>query len=236
MPINYQLIRSNRRKTLAIQIKQGNVVVRAPHFLNKSEINSFIDRKRDWLRQKIAQQQAALLEKPALFTQGCTVYSEGIAKILYVAYQTKSVVYENENTIFVYLSNRITKHLNTKQDQQKAIKNALEHWFKQKALIYLPQRLKVMSAHCGLSANELHIRLYKARWGSCNAKGKISLNYLLMMLPSFVIDYVIIHELCHLVHLNHSANFWSLVSTNCTDYKKAKEWLKQHQIHLHWQV
>ena len=85
-----------------------------------------------------------------------------------------------------------------------------------------------------LTPSKIKIRQYKARWGSCNSRKEVSLNYLLMMAPLWVIDYVIIHELCHLVHMNHSSQFWALVKLHCPDYNTAKQWLITHQKDLHW--
>ena len=82
----------------------------------------------------------------------------------------------------------------------------------------------------------MNIRQYSARWGSCNNRKEISFNYLLMMAPPWVIDYVVIHELCHLTHLNHSQHFWQLVIKHCAYFQEAKQWLKHHQTELIWQL
>ena len=77
-------------------------------------------------------------------------------------------------------------------------------------------------------STSLKIRKYRARWGSCNSKGQISLNYWLMICPDWVIDYVLIHELCHLQHLDHSRQFWQLVHSYFPNVEQAKQWLDSH--------
>ena len=74
----------------------------------------------------------------------------------------------------------------------------------------------------------MKIRSYRARWGSCNEKGDISLNWKLIMLPESVIDYVLIHELVHVLRHDHSKLFWNLVEKKCPNYKEEKKWLKEN--------
>jgi len=116
----------------------------------------------------------------------------------------------------------------------KRVKKLLETYFKQEAEKLFVERLELLSTQTSLVPRKVIIRQYSARWGSCNNRGELSLNYLLIMAPIFVIDYVIIHELCHLEHLNHSKSFWGLVEQYCPNYHIAKKWLKTHQSQLHW--
>jgi predicted metal-dependent hydrolase len=85
-----------------------------------------------------------------------------------------------------------------------------------------------------LHAKSFKVRKYKARWGSCNNRGELSFNCLLKMLPLWVVDYVIVHELCHLKHMNHSTRFWQLVEQYNPQFRLAKAWLKQNQASLSW--
>lgn len=80
----------------------------------------------------------------------------------------------------------------------------------------------------GVQPTAIIVKTYKARWGSCYSDGRISFNWKLIMAATWVIDYVVVHELCHLIHHNHSANFWRLVEQYYPSYKQAKEWLKQN--------
>jgi predicted metal-dependent hydrolase len=96
-------------------------------------------------------------------------------------------------------------------------------------------REKVMhhaSAH-GLAVRRVTIRDQKSRWGSCSSKGTISLNWRLIQTPASVSEYVILHELAHLRHMNHSTRFWQEVEKLCPDYRRAQLWLKEHQRLLH---
>ncbi len=88
------------------------------------------------------------------------------------------------------------------------------------------------SAH-GLAVRRVTIRDQKSRWGSCSSKGTISLNWRLIQTPASVSEYVILHELAHLRHMNHSTRFWQEVEKLCPDYRRAQLWLKEHQRLLH---
>lgn len=101
---------------------------------------------------------------------------------------------------------------------------ALRHWLKRKAVLELTPWLSRVSRECGLPFHSVRYRGQRRRWGSCTADGRISLNYHLLFLPAEQVQYVLIHELCHTVHFNHSAEFWGLVASflpNCRELKKA---------------
>jgi predicted metal-dependent hydrolase len=114
------------------------------------------------------------------------------------------------------------------------VKKQLEQYFIAQAQLYIPTRLNILSELVDLFPVSYKIRQYKSRWGSCNNRQELSFNYLLMMSPDWVVDYVIIHELCHLKHLNHSADFWLLVEKFSPEFKLAKRWLHDRQIELQW--
>ena len=104
--------------------------------------------------------------------------------------------------------------------------------YRQLAHAHLPPRLSELAAMHGFNYKKLRIKNQKTRWGSCSAKGNINLNLRLMMTPPAAIDYVIIHELCHLRLLNHSGEFWALLETICPDYRRWRDWFKENSRRL----
>lgn len=101
--------------------------------------------------------------------------------------------------------------------------------YKKEARIWIPPRVEYW-AHCmGLFPSSVSLRGQKTRWGSCSSQGHISLNWKLMAAPSEILDYVVIHELAHLKHQNHSKAFWSLVEAYCAEYKGLRKWLRENQ-------
>ena len=120
------------------------------------------------------------------------------------------------------------------KDYKSEVKQQLQQWFIEQANFVLSTRIETLQKITGITMQSLKIRHYKSRWGSCDAKHRINLNWLLVMAPPTVIDYVIIHELCHIKHLNHSTKFWQLVKRFYPNPDSAKAWLTNNQAHLYW--
>ena len=104
----------------------------------------------------------------------------------------------------------------------------LEKRFRRAAAAYFPTRCAQLQQLTGGYYTKITIRNQKTRWGSCSQTGTLSFNYRLMMAPPAVIDYVIVHELCHLTHMNHSKAFWNKVAAILPDYAKSRRWLKEN--------
>ena len=96
----------------------------------------------------------------------------------------------------------------------------------------LPVRTRELALLHGIAIRRVSVRAQTTRWGSCSAKGTISLNWRLIHAPAYVVDYLIIHELMHRREMNHSARYWKLVATACPDYRRAEQWLKSRQVEL----
>jgi predicted metal-dependent hydrolase len=111
---------------------------------------------------------------------------------------------------------------------RKAVRKALD----EQAAAYLPRRLQYLADIGGFHFSKIRYSNAKGRWGSCNSQGVISLNVALMNLPKEIIDYVLIHELSHTKHMNHSAEFWALVESHYQDYKNARKQLKTYSPYL----
>ena len=96
----------------------------------------------------------------------------------------------------------------------------------ERAVAYIPGRVAYFSKIIGVTYGRITIRNQKTRWGSCSSKGNLNFNCLLMLMPSEIIDYVVVHELCHRKEMNHSKNFWREVEKILPDYKAAEQWMK----------
>ena len=108
------------------------------------------------------------------------------------------------------------------------IRQAIERFYRVQAQDYLPKRTEELAHKHGFKFARVRIKNQKTRWGSCSAKRNINLNMRLMMAPDAAIDYVIIHELCHLRELNHSPAFWALVESYCPEFRHWRAWFRQH--------
>ena len=111
--------------------------------------------------------------------------------------------------------------------EQKQIQ-ALEKRYRDAAKEYIPKRAAYYHQFTGGHYEKITIRDQKTRWGSCSGTGNLSFNFRLMLAPPRVLDYVVVHELCHLTHMNHSRDFWNMVERILPDYKEQRKWLKEN--------
>lgn len=238
--IDYQVLRS-KRKTLSLQVKYGQVYVRAPLHVDEKYISSFISKKDAWLRAKIREQNqndglcCQFIHGSKLFLFGRLV----TLNIKFAGLNEKPSTFLSNPTVaqqelIILLPTRLeSKSLNGSQ-LASVVKKHVEKFFKEIAQEIILPKVAKYSELTQLFPVDIKIRQYSARWGSCNSRGELSFNYLLMMLPKQVIDYVIVHELCHLDYLNHSKQFWQLVAKHFPNYLEAKDWIKANQSALYW--
>ena len=114
----------------------------------------------------------------------------------------------------------------------EAVRAAVRQTLSKRALMRIRERLSHYAPLIGVEFGRVAIRDQKSRWGSCSAKHNLNFNWKLIMAPTEVLDYVVIHELCHLIEFNHSRRFWSLVEKQMPEYEAWKKWLKAHGSEL----
>ncbi len=112
----------------------------------------------------------------------------------------------------------------------------VEWWYRQQAEKLIKKKVAELCPRLRVSCNRIVIKGAKTRWGSCSRKGNVNFNWKLMMVPEPVLDYVVIHELCHLKEMNHSSKFWQLVGEHCPEWRKHRQWLKNHETELSAQL
>ncbi|MBF0628815.1 MAG: M48 family metallopeptidase [Magnetococcales bacterium] len=112
----------------------------------------------------------------------------------------------------------------------QSLANALERWYRLQAHRHLTMRLRHWSEQMGVTVSRVTIRGQTTRWGSCSSRGSINLNWQLMLLPGRLVDYVLVHELCHRLEMNHSPAFWMRVGAVLPEYERLKTELKKFRI------
>jgi predicted metal-dependent hydrolase len=214
--------RSRRRKTVALQIKQGAVIARVPHNVPLTTVRDFAEQKTAWITAKLAQYQAPT---PQQFVDGeAHLYlGESYPLQITTAAAHSEVHFEQANI-------HILSHQH--QPSMQTLKNQLRKAYREQAERYLSLRVEQLAEVTGLRPQQLQIKTYRARWGSCSADGRVQLNWKLILAPPNIIDYVIVHELCHLEQHNHSPAFWELVASFYPDWQQARSWLKEHNQQL----
>ncbi len=217
-----QIIRTRRRKTTCIQINNGQVIIRVPKKLSVAKIDVLIDSRIQWIKQKLLQQQQLQPIKHKQYVSGEEVYYLGRRYQLKVLIASKKTVKLSHGYLQV--------HINKKEPT--AIRTALKKWYLEHAKQQLESKVKQFSTIMQVFPASIQVREYKARWGSCSSRGHIKFNWKLIMAAGDVVDYVVVHELCHLIEHNHSANFWQLVKTILPDYEIQRQWLRQQGHYL----
>lgn len=221
--IPYQLER-RPRKTVGMRISSAGLVVRAPSHVPQSRIEQLLRTKADWIRSKLKfhQENAAA---PKELRDGASLLLLGSAICLRVAADACSRAAEfEEGVLYVALPT---------PENEAAIARKVLQWYRKQALLDFSRRLQLFAAKLGVPLPKLLLSNARARWGSCNSKSEIRLNWRLLQAPPHIINYVVCHELAHLKQMNHSPKFWALVASLCPDYKKAEKELKALSEQLH---
>ncbi|WP_448567004.1 M48 family metallopeptidase [Thalassotalea ganghwensis] len=231
--VQYELIRSDR-KSLALKVINGKVIIRAPFYTSQDYIDAIVAKRKSWIEQ-VTQKQAQQLPLQNFLTHNGRLWLWGRLHRLVILESKQSDIIIDDETVTLCIKSSTYQRIKNNHKLNIYIKKTLEQWFaKQAELVILP-KVEKLSQQVGLYPKTVNIRQFKARWGSCDNFGKIQFNYLLLMVPDWVIDYVVVHELCHLKHLNHSRKFWQLVAQHYSNVEQAKKWLNLHQAKLIWQ-
>lgn len=123
-------------------------------------------------------------------------------------------------------------YINTPTKDQSKLKKSMEQWYRQKTLEKVLERIDYYLKFFDQSPTSVKIKEQKKRWASCTVNRELYFNWRCTMAPAWVLDYIVVHELCHMVHMDHSKGFWSLVERIMPDYEKRREWLKNYGIKM----
>lgn len=180
----------------------------------------FVMRKQQWIEAKLRHYQQRSPERQ--FVEGELQPFMGEQYPLHIIHQPQRqrlhVQFDQQKLLIM-----APEHVTPLQ-----IRQALSRWYRRQAEALLTERVKQLAEQTGLLPNQVQIKSYKARWGSCNVRGDIQLNWQLVQATQSINDYVIIHELCHLQQHNHSKAFWDLVEQFDPDFREHRSWLKHH--------
>jgi hypothetical protein len=223
LPFDCEIVRSNR-KTLALHVSNKKVQVRCPTFVSRYEVAAFIETNRAWVERRLSEESKRDRE---------TLKIEHGAQIFYKARECTIEFKEGRKERILVSGSRFIiqghKLTSTKARLQ------VEEFLKAKAQDYLIPRALGLAKHLGVDKKIRHIKLRKTKtkWGHCTSRGDLQYNYLIMLAPNSIIDYMITHEICHLVYMDHSKRFWNLVESLCPNHQHFVAWLKEHE-HRYW--
>ena len=208
-----EIIRS-RRKSLTITVNSfGRLIVRAPLHYSEQRIYAFLQEKEGWIVRKIAEKKGAGIELPPENLNGYGLLLLGKKCKIYVV-DTPKVAYDGEKNVL---------YLPMDKPQERLVK-----WLKDNAKRIFTQVTAQTAARMGVTYQSIGVTSARGRWGSCSGKNAIHFSFRLLYAPKDVIEYVIVHELAHTKHHNHSKAFWEEVAKFVPDWKVKRAWLKQH--------
>jgi len=216
MKLDY-FITYSKRKTLSMSVERdSSVVVRAPEGTPVEKIHKAVESRKLWLYQKINHKQ----KYPP-----CRQHKEFISgeTITYLGRNYRLEVVNKAGTGIQFHSRFIIP----RENQPKAAR-LFQQWYVERAKERISRRSKYFAESMGVTFNLVLVSNLKVRWGSCTPSSNLNFNWRILKAPTFVIDYIIVHELAHLIENNHTRRFWNIVSVQVPRWEQAKNWLREH--------
>lgn len=218
--IEYEIIYS-KRKTMEISIKPPDkITVRVPMRLPKYNIVERLTEKGDWILKHL--NNFKIIDYKPINRE----FING-EKLLYLGREYNLIIYED------YLREKPEVYIeeghivvNFKENNKADVEKSLELWYRKEALNYILGSIKQYEKIFNKKPKAIVVKEQKKRWGSCTYDNRLLFNWRCVMARPQAIDYVILHEMCHMVHKDHSKNFWNLLDSIMPSYKEEKQWLK----------
>lgn len=230
----YKITR-RKRKTIGIKITQeGEVIITSPFNISEESILNIVKKKEKWITNKLQLLSQQKSYKDREFKSG--------EKLLYIGKELELEIHNlNENKSLnlddYNLNNDLVKILDkkvivyidvNKHNIEDIIRELVIRFYRMEAEKLLKERTYYYSNIIGVSFNRITVKDQKTIWGSCSSRKNINYSYRLIMAPIDIIDYVVVHELCHLIHMDHSKAYWGKVESILPDYRERKQWLKHY--------
>ena len=218
------LLEHRERRTVGLKITENGLVVHAPKRIFAFQLNQILQDKSGWILSKLQHRAANQVEKMA--------WIDG-EHLLYLGQDIQLRVLQNSSNKAPNFETNVLTLATPEPNNPALISRKVIQWYKKQAGLDFSRRLAVLAAKLGVNAPPLTLSNAKSRWGSCNSRGEVRLNWRLLQAPPHIINYVICHELAHLKEMNHSAKFWAVVEQLFPSYKIAEKELKSLSPHLH---
>lgn len=225
--IEYEIVR-RKRKTICIKINEdGAVIVSAPLRISKEYILLVLKNRANWILEKQKEiKQRSLAKVKRDFTEGSTFMYLGQEYPLHLVFDEKI------KNINIELNEQLNIYTNTMDIEKLRI--ALEKWYREETRKIVTKRINYYENRFKDKVTDIRVKEQKRRWASCTGKNEILFNWRCSMARADVIDYIVVHEMCHMDHRNHSKYFWNRVQEILPDYKEKHEWLKIHGMNLYF--
>jgi predicted metal-dependent hydrolase len=226
--IAYTVRRSQRARRVRVTVDpQSGVQVVLPARAPAREAAAAVAQLRGWIESRLAEADAV---RDLVAARGDTVPYLGVDLRL-VPQAGRTRVHRRGDELLIPAPAVTTMGpgvVAVSVDDGADAHEAIERWYRRQAREEIAPRMDAAAAAVGRPYRSLAIRAQKTRWGSCSSTGAMSFNWRLLLAPEPVLDYVVWHEACHLVHMDHSARFWGTVARHCPGYEQPRRWLRRH--------
>ena len=228
----FYLIKSKQRsKTITIRVDLHNGTnVSTPKTVRKSFVKDFIKKKADWILEKQSTfQQLSQKYPPKEFVNGETFPLLGLnyrLKLVRTPHLGEYTCHINGRRIWVTIDGQVG------QDLKEIVRGTVRQWYLQQTEKKVRESVRKYSTVLGLMPKNIKVVQRAKRWASCSKRGNLRFNWMISMMPMSVLDYVVVHELCHLKILNHSSSFWRILKSILPDYENCREWLRENGLRL----
>ncbi len=230
--IFFDIKRTSRKKTVGIHVdRQGVVVVFSPSLLKIDNIKEIVRKRARWIidKQKLVKNNSLLGSIKEFISGEAFSYLGRQYRLKVVKSDTEKE--EKCKLIRGRFVVKINRHLNEEQ-AKKNVKKALSSWYFERAKDKIPERVDLYVRQLGKGPEKIEIKNHKRRWGSCSQNGVVRFNWKVVVAPVAVLDYVVVHELCHIIYPNHSDKFWEKVGTIIPDYLKRRNCLREYSVQI----
>ena len=207
-----EVIRTNRKKSASVQVVDCQVQVIIPQGLSDARIEQIVREKTSWIRDKLRKQSLMKPKKPKEYVSGEAFAYLGKNYRLKLAQGSSEAVKLTLGKLVI--------------GADADIKRELTSWYIHHAEKRLNEKVVRFAQVIGVEPKTVKVKDYKSRWGSCSNLGDISFHWAIIMAPHYIVDYVVVHELCHMIHHNHSPAFWQQVEKVLPNYSECRGWLK----------
>ena len=222
-----EIIRTDRKLSASIQFDGDTIKVTVPKSLSDKRVQDLIREKKTWIKQKIKLHSELPPFKPKEYVNGESFTYLGRN------YRLKKVLEGSEEVKINHGYIEITVPQNLlKEKMDNFIMSSLTKWYEQNALTRLREKTNRYSSILGIEPRSIKVKNYRSQWGSCSISGDISYNWRIIIAPHRIVDYVVVHELCHILEKNHSPRYWRHVENVISDFRECKEWLKTNSMNL----
>ena len=213
-----EIIKTNRQKTASIKLKKEFFEIRVPKHLSNNQIKDLIINWSSWMNKKLSESKNYSILQTNKYKNGEKFSYLGRNYILKI---------NSGNTTSIKLQSGFFHIFVKEQDinNSDVIKLLLSKWYINHAQNYLYKKTDLYSKIINVQPKSIRIKKYKSKWGSCSSNGNISYSWPIIMSPIKIIDYLVVHELCHLIEHNHSNLFWQKVQNYVPDYMFRKKYL-----------